>query len=342
MNSEFGHSDRSESDSGRRLRQSPAGVLPDTRFCSGFRFRRWLTLLAIGGLLTVSMAPTNGQDNNARTVEYILEAADGWPIHVTYFQSEKGKESPVVVMLTAANGNEKTSLTRRIWKELAEHLQRRDYAVLTVDLRKHGDSVPDEIVNERQKKVLNADYRNMVVGDMEAVKSFLMEKHQAEELNIRKMAIVAGGASGLVGAAFALNDWNRPPYQDAPRLIDRTPRGQDVRAIVMFSPLMTRGFNASRILRPLSDPTWEIAFRIYHSSQDKEEAKTAQRLFRFVDLKGEEYATLRSIEAAPASGEEFFEGRMAKPVQEDLAAFLQTNLKELSSPWRSRRSPLDD
>lgn len=304
--------------------------------------KRLLTLTVLPGLLTWHLTPAAAQDGDSDSPEYILTAADDWPIHVTYFRSEKGRESPVVVLLTAANGNEKTSLTRRIWTEMAEHLQRNDFAVLTVDLRKHGDSVPDVVDNPRMNKVLPVDYRNMVIGDMEAVKAFLMERHEAKELNIRKLAIVAGGDSGLVGAAFALNDWNKPPYADASRVEDRTPRGQDVRAIVMFSPGMTRGFSATKILRPLSDPRWGIAFRIYHSSSDEDEAKRAKRLFRMVDLKGEEYDELRSIEEAPASGEEFFEGKMGKLVREDLTAFLKTNLTNLQSPWRSRRSPLDE
>jgi len=281
-------------------------------------------------------APQNG------TADYILPAADGWPIHVTYYESSKGKQSPIVVLLTAANGDEKSAVTRNIWKKMATYLQKDNFAVLAVDLRKHGDSLPDDGLSQKNNKVYPIDYRNMVVGDMEAVKSFLLEKHEAEELNIRKLAIVSSGSSCLVGAAFALNDWNKRPYQDAPLLSDRTPRGQDVRAIVMFSPRMTRGFNSSKILKPLSAPQWGIAFRIYHSSKDRVEEKTAKRLFRVVDLKGEEYDELRSIEAAPVSGEEFLTGEMGKKVQEDVASFLKANLEVLSTPWRSRKSPLDD
>ena len=83
-----------------------------------------------------------------------------------------------------------------------------------------------------------------------------------------------------------------------------------------------------------------IAFRIYHSSKNDAEEKTAKRLFRLLDLKGEEYDELRSIEAAPASGEEFLTGKIKPRVQEDVASFLKTNLVERPIPWRSRKSPL--
>ena len=309
------------------------------------KFSMWPATL----LLLVVCVQAAGTDCSAATTEngntddYILTATDDWPIHVTYYQSSKGKESPIVVLLTAANGDPKSAVTRHIWKEMATYLQKRDFAVLAVDLRKHGDSLrPEKGPTAKRQKILSVDYRNMVVGDMEAVKAFLLERHEAGELNIRKLAIVSSGASCLVGAAFALNDWNKRPWQDAAQLTDRTPRGQDVRAIVMFSPRRTRGFNSTKILKPLSASQWGIAFRIYHSSKDDAEEKTAKRLFRVLDLKGEEYDELRSIEAAPASGEEFLTGKIRKRVQEDVASFLKANLVELPTPWRSRKSPLDE
>ncbi len=298
------------------------------------------TLAAV--CLSVVPVGVTAQDNDESNPDRILTAADGWPIHVTYLESTRGKEAPVVVLLTAANGDLKSAVTRRIWTDLATHLQKNGFAVLSVDLRKHGDSVPNGKIGKKTKRLRVVDYRNMVVGDMEAVKAFLLDLHEKKKLNVRKMAIVSSGASSLVGAAFALNDWKKPPYQDAPTLADRTPRGQDVRAIVMFSPRTTRGFNMAKILRPLSNPNWAIAFRIYHSSEDRSEAKFAKNVFRFVDLKGEEYDELRSIEAAPASGEGFLEGRVGKAVQEDLTQFLKTHLSQLPSPWRSRRSALDE
>ncbi|MEO2034254.1 MAG: hypothetical protein ABGZ35_19430 [Planctomycetaceae bacterium] len=314
------------------------------RLVTGTSFRRCLTAIVLfancPGPVPLQ-AFGQGQQKDSEQ-DRILIAADGWPIHVTYLEADKGKEAPVVVLLTAANGNEKLEVTRKVWTELANHLHKNGFAVLSVDLRKHGDSQLEGVVEKRQKKVMVVDYRNMVFGDMEAVKAFLLEMHEQEKLNIRKTAIVTSGASGLVGAAFALNDWNKPPYQDAPSLADRTPRGQDVRAMVMFSPRNTRGFNMAKILRPLSIPKLGIAFRIYHSSEDEAEEKFAKKVFGFVDLKGEEYDQLRSIEAAPASGEGFLQGRVGQAVQSDLTQFLKTHLTELPSPWKSRKSALED
>lgn len=294
-------------------------------------------------LLTASILLGVSETSAAEPENLILTAADGWPVHVSYYNSAAGranKEASVVVLLTAANGGE-GGVTRRVWNDLAVHLQKAGFVVLSVDLRKHGDSLWEGDNQKNANKVRTSDYRDMVLRDMEAVKAFLLERHQAEELNVRKLALVTSGASGLVGAAFALNDWNKPPYKDAATLSERTPRGQDVRAIAMISPRRTKGFNAAKVMKPLANPSLGIAFRIYHSSRDEDEKKIAEQLFKFVDLKGEEYDELRSIDAKPASAEGFLSGKVGRFFQEDLTKFLKVNLDELPSPWKSRISKLD-
>ena len=275
--------------------------------------------------------------------EEMLWTRDGWPIHVTYYPpTAKGGQVPVVVLLTAANGDPEDPVTRKVWSDLATHLQNNQFAVIAVDLRKHGDSVPEVGLTVKTRKVRPDDYLAMVFGDMEVVKLFLLQQHEEKVLNIRKLGIVASGASCMVASAFALNDWNRKPWPDAPTPELKTPRGQDVRAIVMISPRMVKGINATKMLRPLSDPAYGIAFKIYHSDKEKAEQRTAEKLFKFVQLKGEEFDDVRSISAYPAAGEQFLIGRVARTVREDILKFLKKNLSDLQSPWRSRKSRLED
>ncbi len=293
--------------------------------------------------LAVALLMHIGSARGADPENLILTTADGWPVHVSYYNAAAGRanrEASVVVLLTAANGDD-AGVTRRVWNDLAVHLQQNGFVVVSVDLRKHGDSLLEGGNQKNANKFRTSDYRDMVLGDMEAVKAFLLERHQAQELNVRKLGLVTSGASGLVGAAFALNDWNKPPYTDAPTLSERTPRGQDVRAIVMISPGRTKGFSPAKVLKPLANPSLGIAFRFYHSSRDEEEKKIAKQLFGFVDLKGEEYDGIRSIDEKPASAEGFLSGQVGQYFQTDLTAFLKSNLDGLPSPWKSRISKLD-
>ena len=65
------------------------------------------------------------------------------------------------------------------------------------------------------------DFRGMAYLDLEAVKDFLYQEHQAKRLNMRKTAIVAAEMSCLVAAVFAYLDWMKKPHSDAPNLAAR-------------------------------------------------------------------------------------------------------------------------
>jgi hypothetical protein len=69
--------------------------------------------------------------------------AAGWPIVTTYFESQSGKESPVIILLTSTEGSDKVDARNRlIWQSTALALQKSGFAVITADLRKHGESIP--------------------------------------------------------------------------------------------------------------------------------------------------------------------------------------------------------
>ena len=92
-----------------------------------------------------------------------------------------------------------------IWEKTAETLRAKGFAVVTVDLRKHGKSLPEgDVASTRLNRT---DYQLMVAEDLELVKRFLMDEHHAHKLNIRKLGIVAMGMSAPVALTFAGNDW---------------------------------------------------------------------------------------------------------------------------------------
>jgi hypothetical protein len=180
-----------------------------------------------------------------------------------------------------------------------------------------------------------------------------VEEHQREQLNIRKLGIAASGSSALVAASFAANDWLRKPWPDAPTLADRTPRGQDVRAILMLSPKATvRGLNAMGPMKAIADPAKLIAVHIYFNSADKTEKSSAERLFKMVEVRGlegkpEDARYKLEVPAAEQySGDALLDGKLAngqplKPEMEKLIAdFFEKFVKERDDPWKTRTSRL--
>ena len=284
------------------------------------------------------------QPGAANTRDEKLAAADGWPIHATYYESAAGKESPVVIVLAGAEGRDKQDArNRRVWQNAAVVLQKSGFAVLAVDLRKHGDSIPEASeADSPLLKMMPTDYVVMAAADMDAVKEFLLSEHQNEKLNIRKTGIVAVGSSAMVAAAATVADWAKKPYPDGPTLETSTPRGQDVRALIMYSPVANvKGINSTTIMKSIK--VLPIAVHVIASKDVKEDARNAERIFKAVEIKDDQFKDTRkhTIAAGEMTAEGFLEGRFADPTNADITEFLTKNLKELDIPWASRKSRLE-
>jgi pimeloyl-ACP methyl ester carboxylesterase len=282
--------------------------------------------------------PATAGSSDAGTV-VPLNAA-GWPIATTYFESQSGKESPVIILLTSTEGSDKVDARNRlIWQSTALALQKSGFAVITADLRKHGESIPP-VAEGKESSVLkmNAeDYPLMVAADMEAIKAFLLAEHTAEKLNVRKLGIVSMGSSSMVAAAFAVADWDKKPYPDGPTPLTSTPRGQDVRALICYSPATTvKGINSTAILKAIKP--LPIAVYVIAAKENKDDVKNAEKFFKAVDPKDAAYAEVRKLVIAPGNirAERFLEAKVDE-ANKDITDFMTKNLKQLEMPWVSRK-----
>ena len=303
-----------------------------------------LTLFCLGGSDSFAQAAGQQAASSNTREEKLAAESDGWPIHATYYESAAGKESPVVILLAGAEGlDKKDARNRRVWQNTALALQKSGFAVMTVDLRKHGDSIPEATeADSPLLKMVPNDYVFMTARDMEAVKTFLLNEHQSEKLNIRKTGIVAVGSSAMVAAAFTVADWAKKPYPDGPTLESSTPRGQDVRALIMYSPnANVKGINSSTIMKTIKG--LPVAVHVIASKDVKEDARNADRIFKAVEIKGDDFKYLRkhTIAAGEITAEGFLEGRFGDPTNADITEFLTKNLKQIDTPWMSRRSRLE-
>ncbi len=215
----------------------------------------------------------------------VLQTDDNWQIYITYFpapgdREQITKEAPVVVLLHGDKQGE-NRLVYEGPRGLAARLQADGCAVVTVDLRKHGQSTNvaqggGSSGGKSEGTIQSADYRDMVEFDLEAVKHFIQQQHQAKKLNMRKLGIVGADSSVGVAAAFAAADWNKEPYDDAPSDEMKTPRGQDVRALVLLSPpARVKGLNLNEAITQLRNPDWNIAFLTLYGKANRTDAKDA-------------------------------------------------------------------
>jgi pimeloyl-ACP methyl ester carboxylesterase len=209
--------------------------------------------IAIIALLTIGIA-ANAQAQRPRRVpppeNVSLTTDDGVQLTITYYASTEGKEATPVVMLHDYKGS------RAIFAPLAQRLQspgkeedQPSFAVVTVDLRGHGDSTRQVLQNgdelETDAARLNKnDFLAMVARDMKAVRKFLVTKNDAGELNLNKLCLVGTGLGASVAANWAAVDWAWPPLAVGKQ-------GQDVKALVLVSPRWKdRGLSMQNVMRP--------------------------------------------------------------------------------------------
>jgi hypothetical protein len=279
--------------------------------------------------------------SGGKGVNEILNAG-GWPIHITYFESTGGKESPVVILLTSSEGSDKTdSRNRQIWQPTALALQKGGFAVVTADLRKNGDSILP-VADGKETPALKMgteDYALMAAADLEAIKAFLMNEHTAEKLNIRKLGIVSMGSSAMVASAFAVADWDKKPYPDGPTPITSTPRGQDVQALIAYSPnTSVKGLNSTVILKSLK--AIPVAIYVVASKDVKDDLRNGEKFYKAIDPKEEALKEYRKLMLVPGDvrAERFLDGKFTDVTTKDIVDFLTKHLKERSDlPWASRK-----
>jgi pimeloyl-ACP methyl ester carboxylesterase len=313
----------------------------------GCVIRRALVLTSAATLMLAGLEQVTRAQSDKPRPEVLQAVGDGFPIHITYWPALEDKNprklenAPVVILVHGEGGS------RLIWdkssapqggKPFAEVLQSIGFAVVTVDLRKHGESV----VEGQPTIVDNNDYGKMALGDLGAVKNFLVQEHEKKMLNIRKLGVVASDTMSAVAVQFAELDWGQTPYLDGPGGIPGTPRGQDVQALVLLSPSTTAGrLNATRALNELKNPAFQIAFQIIAGTRDaadKNQAKNAFQVVSSVKQNEERVEFLRPN--TNSRGTDLLANPAAK-VEPKMLEFLDKHVKQRESTWATRKSRYD-
>lgn len=288
-------------------------------------------ILSILSVALVCSSTAFGQAPKATHQDLSLVTKDGQDIKITYYKSTAGQEAPVVILLHGAGGN------RLVWKNFAEQLQKLDFAVITVDLRGHGESAGGgESSNKKPDAPKKAELAAMVAGDLEAVKKFIFEEHQNKQLNMNKLGIVASDVLAPVAIAYTDLDWEKTPFDDAPTPAQRTPRGQDVQALALLSPEIGGTNKTLNIIRNLKRPVLIIV-----GNKNASDLKEAKKMHEILAPKKEgfEFMYLEQYDSKLRGTDLLGKGLKT---EQHLANFLMKHVKDARSEWRDRKSRLLD
>ena len=200
--------------------------------------------------------------------EHSLTTKDGVQLRITYYPSNAGQQAVPVVLLhdyleTRAGREPLAAMLQNPPAERADLLPRggpvQPRAAVTVDLRGHGESkmafdygdVPYELDANHFRR---EDFQDMVLFDLETVRSFLVAENDAGRLNLNKLCLVGSGMGANLALTWAARDWAVPP-------LAARKQGQDVKALVLLSP--RRNFRGLSSVEPLKFPPVQQRLSIY-------------------------------------------------------------------------------
>ena len=310
-----------------RFKKIPNGML-------GFSIA-FAVLFAGFGTAGYAQAPKKAAPG-IRTVT--LNTADGWAIPVTYYESAAGPDAAVVILLPGENENQ------LVWKKngLAERLQAENFAVITCDLRKHGNA--ESAREDANKELTTLDYKVMAsttkASELEVIQDFLFKEHQERKLNMAKLAIVAAEDMVPVALNWAASDWVKKPYQDASTPAAMTPRGQTVRGLVLLSPKENvPGLSSAPPLlffKKLGGAP--VSFLFVNGTSDGS-ARDVRTMFKQLSSPATSKVIFKESFPVKLSGTDLL-GRVGKS-DILIVGFLKKQVQSLNIDWRDRRSRLE-
>lgn len=190
---------------------------------------------------------------------------------------DNGKEVIPIIMLHGYEG------AGAEYTAMAKYLQRLGHAVVTVDLRGHGRSLVRKVGDADMELELDRfrkpDFESMIM-DVQAVKQFLIEKHNEGKCNIELLTVMGAEMGGIVAVQYAAYDWSR---RNPPSKVYKL--GQDVCGLILLSPLNSfrdGGTSMGPALRQVYVAT-KMPIMIAAGKQDRRAFRETEKVHKAID-----------------------------------------------------------
>jgi pimeloyl-ACP methyl ester carboxylesterase len=296
-----------------------------------------LLVVGISGGFSAGMARAAEEEDDTKPQDINLKTGDGLDLKATFYpttlEKKLRKDAVPIIVLHGWKGD------RGDCEQIAADLQSQGHAVITPDLRGHGESLhlarPDGAKTDFDANRLRpADFRAMVDYDLEAIKTFLIAKNNEGQLNIERLGIIGAEMGAVVAINWAAKDWGWP-------VLATGKQGQDVKAIVAISPEWNfKGLALTAALQEQSVRS-SIAMLIIggkgNANIARDTKKLHQSLERFHDPENKElflYMFDTKLQGMKLLNEK------ALSVDQKISNFIKLRLVQPKLPWEERKDPL--
>jgi pimeloyl-ACP methyl ester carboxylesterase len=172
--------------------------------------------------------PTATTSTDENRIRVPITTTDGVELDGTYYRSTKLGRDSACVMLVHKFGLDRAKAN---WNDLATALQGAGFAVLSFDLRGHGNSTqlsnPQQFWSipfnrngirggtavNKKNTISSAEFKPaylpFMVNDLAAARRFLEQKNDAGEVNIHSLIVIGADAGADLGFLFTAAEYNR-------------------------------------------------------------------------------------------------------------------------------------
>jgi len=200
--------------------------------------------------LALTLLPTTVRAQQAKPQAITFETFDKAELQGDWYASAKTIKAPTALLV------HKIGSDRKALAPLAEKLQEAGYAVLTFDLRGHGESttvnpvafwgVQANVNGIRQpsgnKKTIDyktflTSYYPFLINDLAAAKYYLEKQNNARECNVNDLVVVGADDGATLTALWLYTEWDRRriAINAMGFAVPGDPQGKDIAAAVFLS-----------------------------------------------------------------------------------------------------------
>jgi dienelactone hydrolase len=288
-------------------------------------------------------AARSNPDDRTKPQLIDLQTDDGVMIAATYFPPPRpGKDVPVVMLLHGYGEKQAVFFPTEMQHDVAFALQDKGYAVLTFDFRGHGHSTrragatqgADRNASGSGKIAFN-ELRSpaqlaTLLNDIETAKRFLLQKNNAGELNVAKLAVVGNEMGASLGTLWAYRDWQYPIQAGF-----SGKQGQDVQALVLVSPQYN--FMGIGINKELTYMQQRLPIHVIVGRKDEKSSADAKKMYQSA-LRARPSDTDSKITElnTKAKGGQLLNPDLELDVDQEIVSFLDATIKKKPAKWEAR------
>jgi dienelactone hydrolase len=167
--------------------------------------------------------------------------------------------------------------------------------------------------------------------DIDAARSFLVQRNNAGELNLSKLGLVGSEMGATMAIMWAFKDWSYPSQVGF-----SGKQGQDVQALVLISP--TYNFKGVTVAKELPELQKMVPMQFVVGKKDPKAYGEAEKMFKAMKGRPTEANSQLTELKTNLQGSKLLNPELELDADKAILKFLDSTVKQKGTKWEARES----